>query len=98
MGRFVEVRRRKALKVNVSKSKVRLLGWEKGLECEVCLDGVRLENVSEFKYLGCVLNELDADEAECNRKVASGRRVGGAIRSLVNARSLQLECSRVLQE
>ena len=42
----------------------------------------------EFKYLGCVLEESDTDEAECSRKVASGRRVEGAIKSLVNARSL----------
>ena len=44
----------------------------------------------EFKYLGCVLDESGTDEAECNRKAASGRRVSGAIRSLVNARGLQL--------
>ena len=30
--------------------------------------------------------------------MASGRRVAGAIRSLVYARSLQLECARVLHE
>ena len=30
---------------------------------------------SEFKYLGCVLDESGTDEAECNRKVASRRRV-----------------------
>ena len=38
------------------------------------------------------------DESECRRKVASGRRVEGAIRSLVNARDLQHECARVLHE
>ena len=48
--------------------------------------------------MGCVLDESGTDEAECSRKVASGRRVAGAIRSLVNARSLQLECARVLHE
>ena len=32
------------------------------------------------------------------RKVLSGRRVVGAFSSLVNARDLQLECSRVLHE
>ena len=48
--------------------------------------------------MGCVLNESGKDEAECSRKVASGRRISGAIRSLVNVRSLQLECARVLQE
>ena len=48
--------------------------------------------------LGMCLNESGTDEAECSRKVASGRRVAGAIRSLINARSLQLECARVLNE
>ena len=42
--------RRRGLKVNASKSKVMVLGGEEGLECEVCLDGMRLEHISEFKY------------------------------------------------
>ena len=41
---------------------------------------------------------INTDGAECTRKVASGRRVAGAIKSLVNARSLQLECAKVLHE
>ena len=56
-----------------------------------------LEHVSGFKYLGCVLDESGTDEAECRRKEARGRRVTGAIRSLVNARGLQPQCPRVLQ-
>ena len=43
-----------------------------------------------------VLDESGTDGAECSRKVASGRRVARAIRSLVNTRDLQLECARVL--
>ena len=43
-------------------------------------------------------DESGTDEAECSRKVASGRRVAGTIRSLVNARGLQLECGKVLCE
>ena len=45
---------------------------------------MRLEHVSEFKYLGYVLDESSTYNADCNRKVASGRRVEG--------RDLQLEC------
>ena len=45
-----------------------------------------------------LLEESDRDEADCHRNVASGRRVAGAIRSLVNDRGLQLECARVLHE
>ena len=36
--------------------------------------------------------------ADRSRKVGRRRRVTGAIRSLANARSLQLECAKVLHE
>ena len=35
---------------------------------------------------------------ECSRKVVRGKRVEGAIRSMVNTRSLQLQCAMVLHE
>ena len=38
------------------------------------------------------MDESGTDGVECSRKVA------GAIRSLVNARDLQLECARFLHE
>ena len=57
-----------------------------------------LEHVTEFKYFACVLDGSGTDEAECSRKLVNGRRIAGTIRSLVNARSLQLECTRVLNE
>ena len=97
-GTFVEVCKRRDLKFNAGKSKVIMLGGEEGLECEVCVDGMRLEHVSEFKYLGYVLEESGIDEADCRRKVASGRRVGGTIRSLVNTKGLKLDCAKVLRE
>ena len=62
-GRFVEVFRRRGLKVNAGKRKVMMLGGEEGLECEVCIDKIHLEHVSEFKYLVCVLDESGTDEA-----------------------------------
>ena len=45
-----------------------------------------------------VLDESGTDGAECSRKVASGKRVAGAIRFLVNAKNLHLECNRTLYE
>ena len=54
--------------------------------------------MSQIKYLGCVLDELGTDCAKCHRKVARRWRVGVSIRSLVNARSLQLERVRMLLE
>ena len=57
-----------------------------------------LEHESEFKYLGCVLDEAGTDGAECSRKVASGRRVADALRSLINDRDFKFESARVLHE
>ena len=87
------VYRRRDLKFNASKSKVMVLNGGEGLKYEVNIGGMRLERLVELKYLGCVL-----DESEGCRKVASRRKVTGAIRSLINARDLQLECARVLDE
>ena len=96
VGHFAEVCRRRGLKDNSGKSKVMVLGGDEELECEICVDAIRLEHVSEFKYLGYVLEESGTNEPESSRKVASRRRVIGEISSLVNARSLQLEYTRVL--
>ena len=41
-----------------------VLGVEHGLEREICV-----EQMSEFKYLGCNLDQSNADVAECSRKV-----------------------------
>ena len=69
-------------KVNTGKSKVMVLNGEKGLECEVHVDGIRLEHVSEFKYLGCVLT----NQVEIGQNVVRRWRV-----SLV----LMLECANL---
>ena len=55
--RFAEVCRRRGLKVNAGKSEVMVLNGEEGLEHEVPVDRIHLEHVSEFRYLGCVLDE-----------------------------------------
>ena len=63
VGHFVEVCKKRGIKVNASKNKVIVLNGEQGLECEVSVDEMQLEHVSEFKYLGFVLNESGTDEA-----------------------------------
>ena len=63
VGRFVEVCRKRGLKVNTGKSKVVVLGGEKGLECEICVSSIHLEHVLEFKYFGCFVEESGTDEA-----------------------------------
>ena len=56
------------------KSKVMVLGGEEGLEWKVCVDGMQLDHVLEFKNVGYVLDKSGTDGAECNKKVAMGGR------------------------
>ena len=91
VGWFAEVCRKRGLRVNEGKSKVMVLN-------RVHVSGICLEHISEFKYLEYVLDKSSTDGAECSRKVASGRMVAGAIRSLDNARDLQPEYTRVLHD
>ena len=59
----VELCRRRGLKVKAGKSKVMMLGGREGLVYEVSVHGICLEHVSEFKYLGSVLDESGTDKA-----------------------------------
>ena len=62
-----------------------MLGKEEGVECEIHMDWRRMEQLSELKYLGYVLDESGTNVSECSRKVVSGREIAGVIRLLVNA-------------
>ena len=75
VGRFVEICRRRGLKVNIGQSKVILLDGKVEFECEFCIDGIRLEYVSEFKYFECILDVSSTNETKCSREV----RVGGGL-------------------
>ena len=44
--------------------------------------------MGELKYLECVLDDSGRHEVDCRKKVPSGFRTAGAIRSLVNGRGL----------
>ena len=70
-------------------------GWEERLECGIHVDGKPLEQALQFKYLRCILYESGTNVAESRRKMTIGKKVAGAIRFLLNARGLQLECARV---
>ena len=48
VGHFVKVCMRRGQKVIAGKSKVMVLVGEDGFECEVCVDGIRLEHVLKF--------------------------------------------------
>ena len=75
VGQIAESCRSRGLKQNTGKGKTKaiVLNGEKGLECKLHIGGIRLEHVSEFKNLGCVLDKAGIDGAECSSvEVPSG--------------------------
>ena len=46
-----------------------VLGGEEGFECDICVDVANLGQMSEFKHLGCVLDESDSDVADCHGRL-----------------------------
>ena len=58
---FVEVCRRRGLKVNVGKRKVMVLNGEEGLDYDVHVNGICLEHVSNIRD---VLGESGIDKAQ----------------------------------
>ena len=50
VGRFVEVCRRRGLKVNAGKKQGDGTEWRGGIGVEVYVDGIRLEHILEYKY------------------------------------------------
>ena len=70
VGQFVEVCRRRGLKVNAGKRKNMVLNREVGLDGEVYVGWIPLEHFSEFKYLICVLDESGTVGGECSKKAS----------------------------
>ena len=96
---FGRVCERRKLKVNVGKSKV--LKCSKGGErggMNVCLNGVRLEEVSEFKYLGSHVTADGSMEKEVGYRVSEGSKVMGAVRGVMRGRSLSMDAKKCLYE
>jgi hypothetical protein len=65
-------------------------------DCRIDVGGINLEVVKEFNYLGSVLSNDGLCKAEIEQRVMKGRSVCGAIKKLVNQRSLSLECGKAL--
>ena len=71
--RFAEVCRRRGLKANGGKSKVIVLNGEEGLECEVHVDGIRLEHVLDFNIWSVFwTNQVQMEKNAVGRWPAGG--------------------------
>ena len=58
LGWFVEVCRRRGMKVNAGKSKVMVMNGEEGLECEVHVDGIRFRACLRIQIFGMSFRQI----------------------------------------
>ena len=62
-----------------------VLSGDEGLEWEVCIDGIHLEHVSEFKYL----DKFWINQIQMRQSVVGRWQLGGGLQVLLR----QLECA-----
>ncbi|MEL7177812.1 MAG: reverse transcriptase domain-containing protein [Pseudomonadota bacterium] len=111
---FNRVCMRRKLKVNVGKSKVMVfergksevidfgrpyrIGRIQEEECYITMNGERLEEVSEFKYLGTVLSKYGDMEKEVKERVMQGKRVDGTLESIMRNKKVGLNVKKGLRD
>lgn len=76
--------------MDVIKSKVMVLGGEGEIMSDIKIQGGQMEQMQEFKYLECMVNDKGINVVEYENKLMSGRTVAGAIRALVDMKRLKL--------
>ncbi|GBP64728.1 hypothetical protein EVAR_56760_1 [Eumeta japonica] len=56
-------------------------------ECDVLLEGEKVEQVKEFVYLGSLFTNNGKHDREIERKVNAGNKVNGALLAIMNSKS-----------
>ena len=96
---FGRVCKRRKLKINVSKSKVMVCNrGAQGRNLDVWVEGERLEEVADFKYLGGVVAGDASTGIDIQQRVNDGMKVFGAVKSMWNVRSLSMKGKRAMYQ
>ena len=95
---FDNVCKRRNLTLNVGKTKVMVMERGTDTQCRICLNEQVLENVSEFKYLGSVLNKDGSLGSEVEERVKQGRKVSGALKSVTRNRNVNVKVKKTLHD
>ena len=105
---------RRGLKVNVGKSKVMVfergsrevvdfgrpyrLGRRGEGGCNILMNGERLEEVEEFKYLGSVMSKYGGMDEEIRERVVKGRQAMGTLNAIMKNRRVSMEVKKGLRD
>ena len=96
VNEFGTVCKKRNLAVNTNKSKVVVFERGEATECTVRLDGVDMENVKVFKYLGSVMSKDGSLGEEVLGRVQQGRRVVGSLKAVMRNREVSMEVKKSL--
>merc|ERR1711888_251428 len=95
---FGVVCERRKLKVNVAKSKVLVMEDDVTHNVNITLDGAVLEEVSNFKYLGSVVDKSGSTESDVKYRLAEGAKVFGAMGQLWRTKNVGREAKKMMYE
>ncbi len=113
VNEFFSVWKRRKLKVNAEKSKVMVCERREEevinfnttyrvrlpavASCRIMLGSEKMEEVSEFKYLGTVLCKHGGLEGEIRERVMKGRSVVGSLSGVMKGRNVSMDVMRGLR-
>ena len=61
------------MNINMDKTKLMIFGGEKSVEMEV--EGIKLEQVRKFKYLGVQIQNNGKQEARINKRISTAMKI-----------------------
>ena len=113
MSEFHNICERRKLKVNFGKSKVMVFERRKSevikfakpyrvkqeseLGCNIIIEGTKLEEVREFKYLGSMLCKYGSMEGEIRERAVKGRQAIGTLGRIMRGRNVSLNVKKGLR-
>ncbi len=106
--------KRQMLKVNINKSKIMVFQRSKSKvvdfacpyrvraecpkECEIRLNGERMQEVHEFKYLGLIMCKHGSMDGETKERAEQGRDVAGSLGCIMKGRTVSMDVKKGLRD
>ena len=73
-----EASKKRNVNINMEETKIMILGGEESIEMEV--EGIKLEQVRSFKYLGVQIKNNGKQEAEINKRISTAMKIYYALK------------------
>ena len=73
MDKLNETGRKYGMKINLKKTKVMRITHTSNKNIKIIIDGIRIEAVTEFKYLGSIITDDGRCETEIRRRIAKAK-------------------------